>query len=331
VADEKATVFPEVPDSIRETLLEVRVAEHAWLAEYATLTNKGLPIDTPLFAYAGPDGTTIDVATGVAYPTKAERVRSNPRVGLLIGTNVDQPSVLVSAFGSVRDADIQANTERYVREFCRFFPMPAPWPEFRKAIWYWSRLWVQCMPVRILAWPRGLGSGARPLTWAAPDGTTGLPSDPAPALPASGRADWKAADWRERADVVVGETAPPVVTAVDGDGFPLPFAGTSANRTDEGFVIEFASALPWPVAGKACLTFGHRSTFVGTLTPDGSPTRARLAVTRMLGELPIAADEDFWAPGEQTRTTLTQRLERELERRRQPIPRVPEQSPVPGK
>ena len=46
----------------------------------------------------------------------AERARRNPKVGLFFdGTEPGSPVVSVSALAAVRDADIQANAERYVR------------------------------------------------------------------------------------------------------------------------------------------------------------------------------------------------------------------------
>src|SRR4051794_6053849 len=83
--------------------------------EYATLTAKNTPVTFPLTPYLGEDGRTIDVSTGLAYPAKAERVRRNPKVGILFsnptGSGIEKaPVVLVYALATVRDSDLQANT-----------------------------------------------------------------------------------------------------------------------------------------------------------------------------------------------------------------------------
>ena len=91
------------------------------VSEYASLTRDGRPITWPVSPYLAEDGTTIDVSTGLTYPSKAERARRDPRVAVLlsslVGTGIpDAPVVLVQGLATVRDADLQANTDRYVRE-----------------------------------------------------------------------------------------------------------------------------------------------------------------------------------------------------------------------
>jgi hypothetical protein len=48
-----------------------------WTLEYASLKRDGTPITVPLIPFPGEDGRTIDVNTGLAYPTKAERARNS--------------------------------------------------------------------------------------------------------------------------------------------------------------------------------------------------------------------------------------------------------------
>jgi hypothetical protein len=101
------------PSGLRE------VFDRALTCEYASLTRAGSPVTVPSTPYVG-DAGTLDVSTGLSYPAKAERARRNPEVALLfadaIGTGAgDEPVVLVQGHAAVRDADLQANTDRYAR------------------------------------------------------------------------------------------------------------------------------------------------------------------------------------------------------------------------
>jgi len=94
--------------------------ERAITCEYATLTSHHTPITYPVTPYVGDDGRTLDVSTGLTYPTKAERARRNPKVALLysvpVGSGLIKPAVaLVLGLASVRDANLQYNTDRYLR------------------------------------------------------------------------------------------------------------------------------------------------------------------------------------------------------------------------
>src|SRR5437867_11417333 len=103
-------MFSELPEAVAAVITDSQ------FVEFATLTATGEPLDTPLLGFADPERGTIDMTTGLAYPIKAERARRNPKVGLFFdGTEPGSPVVSVSALAAVRDADIQANAERYVR------------------------------------------------------------------------------------------------------------------------------------------------------------------------------------------------------------------------
>jgi hypothetical protein len=175
----------ENPAGWPEELLPV--FERSLTATYASLTRAGQPVAFPCTPYLGDDGRTLDVSTGLTYPAKAERARRNPKVSLLfadpVGSGLDAPPVvLVQGLATVRDRDLQWNTDRYLRlSFAKFPGMYDRQPAalLRLMTYYWARIWVQVTPTRILWWPSG-AVAEPPREWHAPDGTVAPPSDPAP-------------------------------------------------------------------------------------------------------------------------------------------------------
>jgi hypothetical protein len=230
------------------------------VCEYASLTKDGRPITWAVVPYPGPAGT-LDVSTGLTYPDKAERARRSPRVALLYSDPIglpagEHPVVLVEGSATVRDADLQANTDRYVRESLArttgFDRMP--WFLVRRLNWYFARIWVQVTPERITWWPHG-DLAVQPVTWVATD-VVPPASDPAPRgtppprRPAAAESDWKLV--AERAERL---GAPVLTTTVAGR--PVPVRARSVERTSEGYRL----GLPVGAVtadGPACLTF-HRA------------------------------------------------------------------------
>jgi len=136
-----------LPDEVVATI------ERSSVTEFATVTRAGVPIDTPLFSFPSDDLATLDVATGLSYPAKAERARRNPKVGMFLPTGPDQPVVLVRGRAAVRDGDLQANAERYVAETgFDAVGFGLPWAEARKAVWYWTRVIIEVTPERVHWW-----------------------------------------------------------------------------------------------------------------------------------------------------------------------------------
>jgi len=322
--------FPNLPEDV------VTVMTSSLYTEFASLTAAGLPIDTPLFAFVGPDGATIDVATGVAYPSKANRVRRQPKVGLLLeGTrSPKEPVVSVAGYGSVRDADIQANLDRYLAETAAQLPITSggrPWSVVRQAVWYWSRIIVQTTPARVAWWPSADRLDEPPTVWNAPPGTLYAESDPAPAGPGSPAAAWgQASDWRPRACEVLEVGMAGHLTVCDREGFPLPFRMRAVALSDQGFVLDVPLGAPWTPKGPATLSFAGEAIFVGQVEPcaDGG---AHLTVERKLPELPLLGDSsNLWTPNPETESVLMGRLECELKRRNLALPVVPDTQPEPS-
>jgi hypothetical protein len=308
-------------------------------SEYASLTRDGRPIAVPLTPYRG--GGTLDVSTGLTYPAKAERARRDPRVALLfadpVGAGLENPPVvLVQGLATVRDRDLQAGTDRYVRESLAKLPAAyegTPWFLLRRSGWYFVRIWIEVTPLRITWWDRGR-LDAEPSVWSAPPGTTAPPSDPAP--PGAAPPPWREApvDWRRAADRAE-RLGVPDITLVGADGWPLPLPARSVERVDDGFVVTLPAGTP-PVGAlpaPACLTFHvHAERFAGqenvTLVGTGASVgadqdRVHVRVERALG--------DFSLPGgrlSRIRSTLwaarrlDRRLAQESARRAQPVPVV---------
>jgi hypothetical protein len=302
-------------------------------SEFATLTAAGQPISNPLFHYYTPGAATIDIATGLAYPAKANRTRANPKVGLLVGPavhahdpiaiieagtpgtrNLDaQPVVVVAAMGAVRDCNLQANTDLYVRRFLAEHPKigPADWDTMQQMTNYWVRIWVECAPAAVWFWPTGALDDEEPLVWRAPRDARFPISDSEP----SGPRPKSAEPWQDRAKMVVERFPAPIITLADSDGYPIPFPTRSVRLTSTGFIVDLPKYRPWDPQGSACLSFGAYATFLGelALTSDG----LLFTVTRLIGNLPNIFDND--AP---EAAVLAERLALELAHREQRMPEI---------
>ncbi len=156
-------------------------------AEFASFNRSGVPVTIPTIPYVGEKGT-LDISTGLTYPTKAERARRNPRVALLFADPVGEgmngaPVALVQGHAAVRDADLQANTDRYVRVSAQKVPEATKGqPKFvlKQMAFYYARIWIEIAPLRIRWWPdRTLAQP--PEDWRAPSGVELPVSDPGPA------------------------------------------------------------------------------------------------------------------------------------------------------
>ena len=313
------------------------VFEHAVTVEYASLTRHGTPVTVPTTPYRGSTGETIDVSTGLTYPAKAERARRDPRVSLLFADPVgsgleDPPVVLVQGLATVRDADLQANTDRYVQASMAKLPdatKAAPRSALRRMAWYYARIWIEVTPLHLRWWPsRALDEPAE--EWNALEGTAAPLSDPAP--PGAQPAPWIAPPSTWRAVVRHGLRRLPLhdLTVVGPNGFPLCLPVAASEPVYEGLLLRLGPAAPPLEAGPACLTMhGHAERFtgqenrtlVGSITPRDGAVRFR--VERALADWSLAGNTlrmgmGFLAKGR----VLRRRLASEAARRSQPVPEV---------
>jgi hypothetical protein len=295
--------------------------------EYASLTAKGEPITVPVTPYMGEN--TLDVSTGLTYPTKAERARRNPKVTLLysdpVGSGLPNPPiVLVYGHAAVRDANLQTNTDRYVAYTYKLLGMP-PFI-LRRLKFYFARIWIEVTPLKILWWPNS-DLDAAPQRWDAPAGLALPRSDPAPAGKSLG--SWQEApqDWREGAAYAVQNLGIPILTVVDADGYPISMRVKSAQLVTDGFQLEIGRGIPTSATGKACLVFHtHPEVFTGQenmIFVGEMQQENRFKVERRLGDfsLPpkgLGALTSFFAGGRR----LNPRLQAEAQRRSQPVPTV---------
>jgi hypothetical protein len=280
-------------------------------------------------------GGTLDVSTGLTYPAKAERARRNPNVALLFADPVgaaQAPVVLIQGHAAVRDADLQANTDRYVRVSGAKLPASVegqPKAVLRRLAFYYARIWVEITPLRIDWWPdRSLE--ARPQQWRAQDGTQAPASDAAP----SGRQPpaWldPPAHWRDVAARALQALPLADLTAVDDEGFPVAVPVTAGSLQGDVVSLSVGAAAPALPAGPACLTLhGHderfttqeNHTLMGVLeNGDGG---IGLRVERALADWSITGNRlqrsiGFLRKGRR----LSPRLKSEAARRGQQVPRI---------
>ena len=327
--DPAAVLAPGWPDGLLD------VFERSITCEYASLTRSGTPVTIPTTPYVG--NGTLDVSTGLTYPAKAERARRNGKVALLFADPIGAghgatPVVLVQGRAAIRDADLQANTDRYARVAAEKLPEATRGqPKFllRRFAFYYARMWIEITPLRIRRWAdRELAT--QPHEWRL---------EPAPQLPSSdpeppGRQPppWKdvSPDWREQTARALRELPLADLTVVNAEGYPTCIPVSAGQLIGEELALQIGAGAPELPDGPACLTVhGHDEKFtsqethtlVGSLKSDaGVP---KLHVERALANWSITGSRakialDFMRNGRR----LAPRLKAEAARRGQPVPRV---------
>lgn len=308
-----------------------RLIRTRYIAEFATISKDGVPIDTPLVPFASEDLETIDSATGLAYPTKAERARRNPKVGMLFEGGQDEPVVSIAGIAAVRDSDLQANLERYLSEeilTAAFSPEHVDYETItRHAIWYFTRVIVCVKPAVVRWWRNSAATDEAPQVWRAPEGTVYPPSDPTPAG-APSKAPWREAPpWRDLVRRAIARRAAAHLTLIDAEGFPLPIRARDVREHEEGLRLATPRWLP-ASGGPASVTFEGIETFIGQARVEG--TQVILRIERAAPIMPLMADpSEILQPGPDTKKVLVDRIDYELKRRAMAWPVMPAKPPTP--
>jgi len=303
-----------------------KLIESGVVAEFATVSAAGIPIDTPTYYFPSDDMETLDLATGLPNPAKAERARRNPKVGLLIEGTPDEPIVVVRAHAAVRDSDIQSNAIRYLAETgYRGISHGITWEKARLAVTYWSRIIVENKPERIYWWDNLAALDGPPRDWNPAPGTIYPQSDPAPSGKMQPSA-WPVRAWQDVAEDAVASGSASHLSVLDTDGYPLPMRARSFELVREGFRLVMPKGIPWKLQGKASLTFAGFRTFVGHATPENGAIL--LQVERSLPQHPSTLDtKQVLQPSEDTLAKARARLEYEAQRRGQSLPVIPLEPP----
>jgi len=307
----------------------IRVIEGAPFTEYATVSAAAVPINTPTYVFPSDDLGVLALATGLAYPAKAERARRNPRVGLLLEGGANEPVVSIRGRAAVRDADLANNARRYISETgFEGISYGLSWREARKAVWYWTRVIVEVTPQLIMWWDNPAAMDEAPNVWIAPDGFVFPQSDPAPVGKPSAAPSWPQRPWQEIAQDGLGRGVLPHLTLCDDDGYPLPIRLRSCELVGDRFKLRLPRWTPWSLQGKAHLSYIGLECFVGDLDVEGD--NVWFKVERALPQLPSMMDPKLvLSPTEDLRQTFMTRLTEEVARRSQSIPTLPEEVPTP--
>ena len=304
---------------------------------FSSLTKDNTAITMPLTPYVGSTGT-LDVSTGLTYPTKAERARRNPNVALLYfdpkGSGVSKPlTVLVQGKAAVRDHNLQANTNRYIHDSLAKIPAAMKgMPRFimKSMGWYFARIYIETTPAHIYWWEMGKEDLA-PNEWHAPDYMTYPVSDPAPQgnVPSG----WKEAplDWKTGAKSAVEHLGLPILSINSEDGYPVMMRAKSVRLTETGFVLDMPKGITFPQYGSGTVTFSyHPETFTGQLNAafrgvaSGNGTQINFAIQRQLSDWSAGGDNRLAGMFEFMKASLSlrSRLAAESARRGQPVPQV---------
>jgi hypothetical protein len=310
----------------------------SWVCEYASIKKNGTPVTLPLVPWPGEYGSTIDVNTGLGYPTKAEWSRNNPHVCVSYSdptamTGDNPPIILVYGHATVYDSDLQGNTDRYLQGLMKRSKMFGRMPMFvlRRMAGYLTRIWISVTPLKVLWWPEG-DLEKTPQSWYAPHGTQAPPSDPRPEpLSQPHKPLVKVPkDWRSAITEAFDILGKPILTVVDEEGYPVPFRANGGSLESDGVHLELPSSFPTKAQGRACMTFhtinissgdmasNNSMVFSGVVSRDGDS--ALFQVKRRLPDANFRGGISGLISTFQLTSKAGKRLDIEAARRGQPVP-----------
>ena len=117
------------------------------------------------------------------------------------------------------------------------------------------------------------------------------------------------------------------LTLIDAEGFPLPIRAREVHAADDGLRLVMPGWLPW-TDGAATVSFEGIEVLVGEVRIEGNV--AHLRVERALPLHPLMTDpSQILRPTDATKAALMARIEHELARRGQTLPRMPDEPPEP--
>ena len=239
------------------------VAQVVRLRNTRRVSAAGVPIDTPVLYFPSEGLRSIDLATGLSYPAKAERARRNPKVGLWIEGGPDEPVISIAGMAAVRDTDLQANVDRYLSESAYTLPTirTGRWPARRCGTGpaSWSR---SCRRASCGGTVRRPWTGRRTAGMLRRTPSIRSPIRPRRARPARppGGSSSPGRSWPGRP--LIGARRG-MLSVIDGEGFPRPVRADRRYHDRQRLAFGVPAGLPWDMTGKACLTFGGIETFVG--------------------------------------------------------------------
>lgn len=171
-----------------------------------------------------------------------------------------------------------------------------------------------------------------PLKWLAPAGIQVPPSDPEPKLLLASHKPLTDTpmDWRSEMQYALNQLGEPILTAVDAEGYPVPFRVRKDVLHAEGVNLDLPPVMPAEARGRACLTFhslqvrnsemysNENLTFTGTVYCNGG--RALFKMEHQLPSMNFKRGlRDMLSLGSQM-LRMKKRLEIEAARRGQPVP-----------
>jgi hypothetical protein len=253
-------VTSTLPQEVREAFLRFVTCE------LTTVGASKQPITWPVAPYYEQGGRTIDITTGLGYPKKADDAAAHPSVALLFsdptGSGIDSGiRVLVQGTAEIDDANLKANTERYLTETGEKLPatkkMHPPRPLRPIFNFYYARIYIKVRPERVFVWPEGDVTQEPVLHDAHLEEVRSGHAEEPPEEHAAPSGE--ATTWDPRlGDLAAHDTG--VLSWLAPDGFPIAVRMPFRADPDRREIAIDAEPAGLPILeGRACLTVHHHA------------------------------------------------------------------------